>query len=191
MSSLKHLFRGLNIVPIVSAIQRNPQLWNKYTIRTESKESPHGNLDDIWLRYNDFSNFTGDREAFNHEHDSVWYESSDVIPVKPLVMHLMASVRGERLGGVLITRIPAGGRCLPHIDGGWHAGYYEKFAVQLEGDFKQAFCFDGEEFSAVPGDAYWFDNSQTHWVNNDSEKDRMTMIVCIKRQGDKLCHGDL
>lgn len=181
MSNFKYVLRGLDVAPIVAAIQRNPQLWNKYTCRTEGEDSPHCKLDDIWVRYNDFKNFGGDREEFNNEHDSVWYEAADLLNVKPLAMRLMALVGGERLGGILITKIPAGGKCLPHIDSGWHARYYEKFAVQLQGDIKQAFCFEGEEFRAVAGDVYWFDNSQTHWVNNDSDQDRITMIVCIKK----------
>lgn len=181
MDKMIPIMKGFNIIPIVAAIQRNPQLWNQYTSRTEHPDSPHRGLDDIWLRYNDYANFDGDREKFNAEHDSVWYPSADLIPVKKICLQLMAIVGGERLGGVLITRIPPGGKCLPHVDDGWHAKYYEKFAIQLCGDLKQSFNFENESFSAVAGDAYWFDNSFLHWVDNDSDQERMTLIICIRR----------
>lgn len=92
----------------------------------------------------------------------------------------MAIVGGDRLGMVLITRIPPRGRVEPHIDSGWHAGYYAKYAVQIKGNAGQAFHFDGESLSPEPGDLYTFDNSKLHWVTNDSDEERITCIICIR-----------
>jgi len=159
----------------------NPDAWNQHTMRTEAYGTPHGGVSDIWVRYNDWANFNGDQEAFNGPHQSVWYPVAWKLPaVRNLVFDVMRVVEGEHLGGVLITKIPPGGRVEPHIDQGWHAGYYAKFAVQLMGNEKQAFCFDDATLSAMPGDLYAFDNSRRHWVTNDSDSDRMTLIICIK-----------
>jgi len=92
----------------------------------------------------------------------------------------MHCVGAERLGGVLITKVPAHDSVKPHHDEGWHATYYDKYAVQLASAPGQAFCFEGESFSAEPGQTYSFDNSHTHWVENDSDFDRMTLIVCLR-----------
>lgn len=170
---------GANVAPLVQAIDAHPELWNRYTTRTEVYE--HSQVSDIWVRYNAFENFDGDRTNFNAEHESVWYPAADVLGIKPFLLDLMRLVDGTRLGGVLITKIPPGGRVQPHVDQGWHATYYEKYAVQLMGNLQQAFHFEGESFSALPGDVYSFDNSQPHWVTNDSDSDRMTLIVCIRR----------
>jgi hypothetical protein len=180
--AILHLLRGVNVVPIVAALQRHPELWNQHPHRTEQTGSPHHGVDDIWLRYNDYANWTGDLAAASDAHTSVWYPSADRIPVKDLCYRMMADLRGDQLGGVLITRVPPGGAVLPHVDGGWHAGHYRKFGVQLQGDLRQAFQFEGEAFSAVAGDVYEFDNSRLHWVTNNSEQDRMTLIVCIKTE---------
>ena len=91
--------------------------------------------------------------------------------------------RAERLGGVLITKIPAGMECKPHVDGGWHAGHYEKYGIQIASAPGQRFCFEGESLETRPGDVFWFDNSHTHWVTNDTEHDRITLIVTLKRGG--------
>jgi len=177
--SINLIASGLNVTTLVAELQRNSHLWNQYTMRTERDTSPHYGLDDIWVRFNDYANFK-DQASFNEEHDSVWYESKLIPHVKELVYPLMAAVKGERLGGVLITRIKPGKTCLPHEDHGWHAHYYHKYGIQLKGGINQSFNFDNESLVTFPGDVFWFNNANMHWVNNDSDQDRITMIVCIK-----------
>jgi quercetin dioxygenase-like cupin family protein len=89
-------------------------------------------------------------------------------------------VGAKTLGGVLVTKIPPGGRVEPHVDGGWHASHYDKYAVQLKGNAQQAFCFEDSELRPEPGDLYTFDNSKLHWVTNDSDSERMTLIICLR-----------
>ena len=153
--------------------------WNRYNPRRE--QYVHRSIDDIWARYNPWRNFNGDLARFNEPHESEWYpEIEDIPSLKPVVFDVMRAVEGERLGGVLITRVHPGGRVEPHIDGGWHASYYGKFAVQVKGNAEQSFCFKDARLSAMPGELYTFDNSRLHWVNNDSESERITLIICIR-----------
>lgn len=147
--------------------------WNLHPERTQSKDSPHYGIHDIWARYS--------KEFTDQPHDSVWYPVADELPVKNICYGIMASVRGDRLGGVLITKIPAGKEVKPHVDTSWHAKYYEKFALQVASHPKQKFCFEDEELVTKPGDLFWFDNSYSHWVTNDTDHDRITMIICIRR----------
>ena len=35
---------------------------------------------------------------------------------------------------------------------------------------------------AKEGEAWWFDNSQLHWVTNNTDSDRLAMIVCIRTE---------
>lgn len=174
MSKIRLLASGIDVEPVRAALEANPQLWDRYTARTESPESPHHGLSDIWARFAPMGVNGGE------EHDAVWYPEADCLPLRDLVYPLLASVRGDRLGGVLITRIPPGGECKPHVDPGWHARYYDKFAIQIAADEGQTFCFDGESLVTKPGDLFWFDNSHTHWVTNPTQHERITLIVCIK-----------
>jgi quercetin dioxygenase-like cupin family protein len=98
-----------------------------------------------------------------------------------LARKVFRRVHGKRLGGVLITRIPPGGEVKPHKDTGWHAGFYEKFAVQVASNEGQAFCFESDELRPMPGDLYTFQNHVLHWVTNPTPEERITMIVCVKR----------
>lgn len=172
---------GLNVQPLVKAIDEHPELWDVHRMRTEHPQSPHHDLSDIWIRYNAWENWKGDRLKFNSDHESVWYPASSVLPVKPLIFEVMHLMQGERLGGIFITKIPSGKDCKPHIDQGWHSRYYEKFAVQLKSNSEQAFQFEGEKLVTAPGDLFWFDNAYKHWVTNPTNEDRMTLIITLRR----------
>lgn len=177
--NIQFLLRRFDVVPLASELALHPEVWNQHRWRTEHPRSPHREVDDIWIRYNAIENLG---PTFNEPHESIWYPVAEKLTaVKHLVEKLVQDVGGGQLGGVLITRVPAGKQVYPHVDQGWHAGYYEKFAIQIAGNGKQAFCFDGEELRAETGDAYWFRNDVPHWVTNDSDEDRITLIVCIRR----------
>jgi quercetin dioxygenase-like cupin family protein len=170
---------GFNVSNILWALQSHPELWNQNKSRTDDPTSPHHGLDDIWARFGD-----PERAVDGEPHDSHWYPPAEILGIKNLCHDLMHMVSGVELGGVLITRIPAGAECKPHTDPGWHAKRYEKFALQIASAPGQLFCFEGESLETKPGDLFWFDNQYLHWVKNDTLFDRITMIVCIRREHD-------
>lgn len=112
----------------------------------------------------------------------MWYPVADDVPeLRGIVDSVLSHLGPVELGGVLITRIPPGEGVAPHIDTGWHAEYYyDKYGVQLLGNSEQGFCFNGHCVSAESGEVYWFNNQEKHWVYNDSNEDRMTMIICVR-----------
>jgi hypothetical protein len=173
---IRLLAEGAEVGAMLEALKRHPELWNERTERTAPADSPHRGVDDIWVRFADPATMREDGS-----HDSVWYPPADALPVRALVFPLMAAVRGERLGGVLITRIRAGQEVKPHIDPGWHARYYDKYAIQLAAGPDQAFNFEDGSLVTKPGDVYWFDNAHVHWVNK-SDHDRITLISCIRTE---------
>ena len=176
------LRHSCHIEPLVSEIEMQPELWNQNVFRTVGGYgNPHSKLSDIVVRFNNWSNWRGDRAAFNDAHESVWWAPYERLPtIKPLVFDLMRLFEAERLGMVLITRIPAHTNCEPHVDAGWHANHYLKFAVQLKAAPGQKFCFEGFSLETRPGDLYAFDNSKPHWVENPTDEERWTLIVCLR-----------
>ena len=181
---LKLLADGINTQGILWKLRSNPQLWNTHTARTESEDSPHYGLDDIWVRFGDEScAVTGE------EHDSYWYDAEDILNTKDFCLDIMRVVGGVELGGVLITRIPPGATCKPHTDPGWHARRYDKFAIQITSAPGQKFHFEDVSIESKPGDLYWFDNQYLHWVTNPTEYERITMIVCIRLDKGATCLG--
>lgn len=178
MRNFQRIAEGVNILPLLLSLQRQPGLWDRNRMRKDRRGSPHTQMDDIWVRYNPNP---VDPEKANDEHDSQWYEAYYFLPeLRPLVFATMAAVEGERLGGVLITRIPPGGRIEPHSDRSWHADYYDKFYLSLKNPPECRFFCEDEAIIPRPGDIYWFDNSKTHWVENQGTDDRITVIMCIR-----------
>ena len=168
----------------VTELQRQLHVapWNSICHRTSHPQSPHREVSDIWVRYNPITNFHGDMQRFNDEHISEWYPIADQLPEAVRISDLlMTEMQGIALGAVLITKIPAWKQVYPHVDRGWHARHFEKFAVQVQGNQHQAFCFEGEQLVTAPGDLFRFDNLFPHWVTNDSDEERVTLIVCIRR----------
>jgi hypothetical protein len=171
-----------DVKQITYELETHPEIWNEIPYRTCFPNSPHREVDDVWVRYNALENYKGDGTAFNGPHESVWYPVIEKIPAaRNLAFSLFKQLDGMQLGAVLVTRVPAGKRVYPHVDPGWHARYYDKWVIQVKGDAKQAFCFYGEALSANAGDCYWFDNAYEHWVINQSDQERISLIVCVRR----------
>lgn len=174
MTNLVLLNHNVDTSPLLWVLRSNPQLWNQNTKRTEYPKSPHRELDDIWVRY-------APGDAIKQEqHTSDWYPAADLLPVKQYVDYVVKLSGATELGGVLITRQPAGATCYPHIDNGWHAQHYEKFAIQVTSAPGQTFNVLDQTIEPKPGDIFWFDNSKVHWVNNDTEYERITLIISVR-----------
>lgn len=185
MTPIRLIAEGIDVRQMQQALADHPELWDQQTARTAPKDSPHHGLSDIWARYADPKTVREDGS-----HDSIWYPCADQIPVRELVYPLMTALRGDRLGGVLITRIKPGQVCKPHTDPGWHARYYDKYAIQIQANSSQAFHFENVSLVTKPGDVYAFDNSHLHWVTNESDSDRVTLIACIKTERSMPCLGE-
>jgi hypothetical protein len=176
---------GFAVNGILSQLDQHPELWNTNRMRTSFDHSPHRDADDIWVRYNAWENYDPENpQAFGNEHESVWYPAYDVLTsLSDVIFGIAFQVKAERIGGILITRIQPGKAVHPHSDTGWHAEYYDKYAVHLRAGPGQSFNFEGgESHCASPGEVYWFRNDTVHWVTNHSDQERITLIICLKKR---------
>jgi len=170
----------------IKALQRklidNPALFGLNEERISMPEnSPHRESSDIWVRYGDYHKFGSD--VFKNEHDSVWFPIlNEIEEILPIVFKVMSRLHGERLGGVLITKLEKGKKIYPHTDkGSWHPDYYDKFFVPILNKKGAIFSFkDTEDIIVQDGEVYWFRNDVPHWVNNNSDSDRIALIICLK-----------
>lgn len=187
------IFSGLNLRSVKSELGSNYHLFGEFNARKEAGPI-HADMTDIWLRYGDINEMveSGDYSKIADEHDSIWLK--DLPECKKLCFQIMNMVDGERLGGVLITKLPIGGKILPHQDSGWHAEYYDKYFIPIQNAKGAVFGFESGIIDPVEGDVWAFDNSYTHWVENGSDRERIAMIVCIKQnklnKGGALCLGE-
>ncbi len=169
---------GLGMRDLAWALADHSYLWNSHPVRTSSPSSPHYGVDDIYVRH-----APPGLVDTSVEYNSVWYEpAATVLPVKELVFDMARRFRADRIGGVLITRIPPGKMVRPHTDLNWGAHFYRKFAVQIASAPGQAFCFKNVSHVSKPGDVYEFRNDVPHWVVNRSNEARITMFVGLRTE---------
>lgn len=177
MRNFLRIATGVNVMPLLLAIQRRPELWNQHTLRTTHPGTPHTEVDDIWLRFNEMP-APGDEAKVVDEHESIAYPAyKELAEARPLVMGILNTVGGERLGRALITRLKPGARIAPHVDGGSHAAYYDRFHVVLQAGPGSSFRCGDEVVEMAPGELWWFQNSTEHAVENRSAVDRIHLIV--------------
>lgn len=192
MKAYNRIYQELNVSLAQKEIKENNHLFGEFNARKDAGPVM-AQMDDIWLRYGDISEMTktGNYSDISKEHDSIWLK--DLPECKRICFEVMDIVDGERLGGVLITRLPVGCEMLPHVDAGWHADYYDKYYIPIENETGAVFGFDEGDIKPDIGDVWAFDNSFKHWVKNNSTKDRIAMIICIKQnkftRGGLLCLG--
>ena len=184
MSNFVNIARGIDTAPLLLEIARQPKLWNRHARRKEMPDTPHSDMVDIWLRYNDEKPYkeSGDWSGFNDEHESIFYPEWFALPsARPIVYGMMARTQAVRLGGILVTKIPPGGRIEPHVDGGWHATYYNtKLYVVLQSNPQCVNRAEDERIAMAPGEVWYFDNAKEHEVVNDGPTDRITLIICMR-----------
>jgi quercetin dioxygenase-like cupin family protein len=101
------------------------------------------------------------------------------------VMTLAHVVRAERIGRVLVTKLMAGGRIGAHSDLGEYHQYYDRFHIVVSGKGCEFRC--GQEWvTMLPGEIWWFNNIDEHEVHNNTDVDRIHIIVDFKLRGNKL-----
>lgn len=176
------LHRDFPVDVLAQDLDAHPELWNAHTLRTD-QGGPHHYVSDIWVRCLDWTVMRTDPTRFNAPHVSVWYPSAEQLPaLKTAVLGVADLMGGGELGGVLVTKIPAGCCVMPHKDIAWHAQNYRKFAVSVRANQYQEFCFDKKRITTRPGDLFTFDNQYEHFVTNPSFDARITLIVCLRQE---------
>lgn len=170
---------GIDVGPLLMELHRQPELWNQHRERKDSAGTPHSEMSDIWLRH------AKSREEFQTPHFARWYPAYSKLPsVRKLIFDSMARANASHLGGVLITRIPPGGKIDAHTDKGWHPEFYNcKWYVVLASNPRCVFRVEDERVVMDVGDVWWIDNTKEHDVINDGDTERMTLIICMRQDG--------
>lgn len=177
MQHFLKLIAGLDTMPLLHAVQTQPELWNAETIRTTYAATPHREADDILLRFNDYGQ---PGEVVNDIVCTNRPALAALPQARPLIFGLMRQVEAEALGRVIITRLKPGGQIYPHRDGGAPVQYFKRYQIALKSEPGVRFRAGEECVQMLTGDIWWFDNAQEHAVENNSAHDRIAMIVDVR-----------
>ncbi len=177
----------LDVVSLADELKDHPELWDANEMRTRMfPDSPHREVNDIWLRYNSWDNFDSENpQAFANEHESVWYPAALSLPsFHHVLVELLSNLPDVEVGGILITKIPPGKQVYKHSDAGyWHSECYDtKVLVLIESAPGQSFNYDGESYEGKNGEVFFFNNLVPHWVVNESDTDRISLILAVRKK---------
>ena len=172
------------IPPLIEELAEYADLWNFYNFRTKGYgDSPHRDVSDIWLRYRDWSELNmdamrdfGNTPTADYTH---WYATAHLMPsIKQMIENIAVTENLLEFGACLITKIPPGKCVFPHSDNDYHATHFkDKYLLLLQSEPGQTFNYENETHTGKTGDLFHFNNNVTHWVNNYSDDDRISLII--------------
>jgi hypothetical protein len=169
MRNFHRLAQGLTVAPLMTTLMRHPELWDADTTRTGFQGSPHREASDILLRFGRAS--LDDMGPFDNR------PAMTLLGAMSTALGVMQMVGGSELGRVLLTRLPPGGKILPHADEGAYARRMVRHQLMIQCLPGNVFRCAGEELAPVTGDLFWFNNALEHEVTNNSADDRIAMVI--------------
>lgn len=159
MKNFLQIAAGLDVMPLLLAAQRQPELWNEYNVRREEG-------DDILLRYNEFNEGDNWDEKVAGSIEVENYPAWALLPqARPMILGTFGRVEGLRLGRVFLLRVnsedeiaPSGptdveSKTPPHL-------YYKRYLVSLSANKDSEVQCGGEIVNMIPGSLWWVDQRQ-------------------------------
>lgn len=167
------LVEGIQVMPLMAALARQPELWNTDDCRREFEHTPHAATSDVLLRFG--STDGNDLEAMDRA------AMGRLPEIKKMLLDVMRLVNGSRLGRVVITRLEPGKKILPHADTmGEYAKYYTRFHLVLQGLPGSLFTCGDETVNMRTGELWYFDAAAEHAVMNNSADDRVHLLIDVR-----------
>lgn len=177
-----HLIAKIDPIPLLHQILRQPELWRADTYLRDYPQGPFGDTETIFLRFPPAS-VTELERGEKDQHECVWMDGWLKLPAaRPIVRGLMAQIEGERLGRVMINKLKAGGHVYPHADTPDHANYWDRYHVVLKSSPECRFRCGEEVINMETGSVWWFQNALEHEVLNNSDEDRIHMIIDVRTE---------
>jgi GNAT superfamily N-acetyltransferase len=177
MRNFNVLFSGAPVQPILDEIAQHPELWDKYTFRTDLKVMPDNPVygsSDIILQFHDVMKTPADWQ------ECIRYPAMNILNNARNAVHtLLYTLQSDRLGRAIIAKLAPGGHIKPHKDEKLMCEYYSRCHIWLQGS-NTAFRSGDEWFTPKVGDIFWVNNAVEHEVINYGDDDRISIIVDIK-----------
>ena len=190
MKHFQQIWAGIDVVPLLTAIKRRPELWREDTYLRDYPQGPFGDTETIMLRFpvkrvleqeEELRKVQAGEHPTIDQHECIDYPPYKLLhEARPLVMNLMSYAGGERLGRVMINSLRPGGRIFPHADTEAHADYYSRFHIVLQSQPGVSFRAGDETIRMQTGEIWWFNNKEVHEVINNSADDRIHIVADIR-----------
>lgn len=180
MKNFMLLGQGMDVIPLMLQLQRQPELWKADTYLRDYPQGPFADVETVFLRFPPMS-VSELEQSKKDQHECVWMDGALHLPAaRGLIFWLMSRVDGERLGRVMLNKIRPGGRIFPHADTPVHANYWDRFHYVVKSAPGCNFRCGDETLNMQLGELWWFQNAIEHEVVNNSADDRIHLIIDIR-----------
>lgn len=178
MRHFQQLAAGVNVTPLMNALQRQPELWDANPIRTQHPGTAHSQVSDILVFFNSLEQMA---EGIINDKEVIPFPAWDRLPqLRAMIFDLMRTVEGIQLGRVIITKLPPGKEITPHVDQGAPAEWFNRYQIALQSLPGALFHIGDETVNFHTGDVWMIDNRTEHSVVNNSKDDRIVCIIDIR-----------
>lgn len=172
--NFERIATGLDVGPLLAALEAQPERWREITVRQDYPGSAHHDTEAIFLRGPrafTVADYMGDPVAYD-------YPAMDALAdvLVPLLRPLLQAMEVSELGYVLAVNLKPGGRIDEHVDEGAYAEHYARFHLVLTSEPGNTFTVGGESVHMAPGELWWFNHRAPHRVANDSAAGRIHVI---------------
>lgn len=162
-------------VPLLKEeIEANSFLWDKYTFRSSYSGSAHRDTKCILLRNQEEPNTL---EA-NNETKCVWNED---ILYYPVVEDLLSSIKEamaiNEFGRIMLVNLLHNGKITEHVDEGLYSDTYSRVHLSILSKTGNIFYCGDESKHIQEGEICWFNHKVPHRVENNSDSDRIHLII--------------
>jgi len=198
VSNFLRIAEGVDVMPLLLAIQRQAHLWQEDTFLRHYPQGPFSDVETIFLRFPQRLDLSRMKDPAKRErkldlykqnklpgwdqHESIDCPAYALLPeARPLIMALMTRAGGTRLGRVMVNKVNPGGRIFRHADSPEHCRYWNnRLHIVLKSAPGNDFECAGEHVWMRSGEVWWFDHAKEHEVVNNSAEERIHVIVDIK-----------
>lgn len=190
MRNFLKVAEGVNVKPLLNALYRKPDLWKADDFLRRFPQGPFGETDTVYLRFQDHVACDTEEEVELYKqnrlagydlHECPWRPEINELPeARAHIMALMSATNATRLGRCMINRIVPGGRIFPHADSKWHAEYWDRYHIVLQSRPGNTFRCGDETTWLREGEVWWFQNAIEHEVLNNSDADRIHLVIDLR-----------
>jgi hypothetical protein len=184
MKYFRQVMSGIDVQPLLAQIEEHPELWSRNGAWTDGKQSVLAKMETgmaaerIELRYNT-------TPAGLPQHPKYWNRAAWPILTEAvkLIAALQFALGGiEILGRCIISRMAPGDVIAAHVHEVQHGlpPIFETHQVPLQVARGVVFRCGDEDCYMRPGTAWTFPNQVKHAVYNNSDRDRISMMVDIR-----------
>lgn len=173
MKNFERITTGLDVVPLLKALEKAPELWREITLRQEYPGSAHHDTETIVVRGP--KSFT--REDYFFDFSALNYPAAIELDylITPLVWPVLQALEVKELGRLFIVKLKPHGVIELHIDEGDYSDHYSRFHICLQSE-NATLTVRNETQHFAPGEAWWLDHKALHYGNNDSDVPRIHII---------------